>query len=130
MLAGLTGFSSSRLAYGEGQLWLTHPAHPTHPIRLGWWSERLQGNAQLEAALHVESPLSFPTYPVTLVLEAEPINTRAHSYVRNVTLAALLRLGGVIEAPFTLPSWANQPWQHVPARNLWQKLKSLYSLEF
>jgi hypothetical protein len=131
MLEVMTGFSSGMLTYEEGELWLTHPAHPAHPIRLGWWTDRLQGHAQLEATLHVQSPLPFPTYPVTIILDAEPINTRAHSYLRNVALAALLQLGGVTEYPFTFfPSWANQPWQQVPARNLWQKIKSFYSLEF
>jgi hypothetical protein len=130
MLAVMTGFSSGMLAYEEADLRLTHPAHPAHPIWLSWWTDRRQGHAQLEATLQVQSPLPFPTYPVTIVLTAEPINTRAHSYLRNVTLAVLLRLGGVMERPFTFPSWANQPWQQVPARNLRQKIKSLYSLEF
>jgi hypothetical protein len=130
MLAGMTGFSSEMLAYEEAELRLTHPAHPAHPIWLGWWTDRLQRHAQLEATLHVQSPIPFPTYPVTIVLNAEPINTRAHSYLRNVTLAILLRLGGVMEHPFTFPRWANQPWQQVPARTLLQKIKSLYSLEF
>jgi len=130
MLAVMTGFSSELLAHEEAELRLTHPAHPAHPIWLGWWTDRLQRHAQLEATLQVQSPISFPTYPVTIVLNAEPINTRAHSYLRNVTLAALLRLGGVMESPFTVSNWANQPWQQVPARTLWQQIKSLYSLEF
>jgi hypothetical protein len=131
MLEVMTGFSRRMLTYEEAELWLTHPAHPTHPVRLSWWTDRLQGHAQLEATLHVQSPIPFPTYPVTIVLDVAPLHTRAHSYVRNVALAALLRLGGVTQEPVTFfPSWANQLWQQVPARNLWQRIKSFYSLEF
>lgn len=131
LLEVMTGFSSRMLTYKEGELWLTHPAHPAHPLRLSWWTDRLQGHAQLEETLQVQSPLPFPTYPVTIVLNVELINTRAHHYLRTVALAALFRLGGVTEDPVTsLPSWANQPWQQVPTRTLWQKIKSFYALEF
>jgi hypothetical protein len=130
MLQAMTGLVLAGPAPEGHELALTHPTHPAHPVRLGWWTDRQQGHAQLEATLQVQVPLPFPTYPACIELEAEPLNTQAHRYLRNVTLAALLQLDGVVEQPFTLPSWANRPWQQVPPRRFWQRIESLYLLRF
>jgi hypothetical protein len=109
---------------------LHHPAHPAHPVLLGWSTDRLQRHAQLEATLQVQMPLAFPTYPATITLDVEPLNTRAHSYLRKVTLTVLLGLGGLVEHTFTLPSWVIYPWHQVPPRSRWQRVQSLYLLRF
>ena len=44
--------------------------------------------------------------------------------------AVLLGLGGVVEQPFTLPSWAACAWHQVPPRSCWQRIQSLYLLKF
>jgi len=125
-----TGFSEATPVDEATELLLYHPAHPAHPVMLGWSTDRLQRHAQLEATLQVQVPLAFPTYPATITLDVVPLNTRAHSYVRNVTLAVLLGLGGVVEHSFTLPSWATCPWHQVPPRSRWQRIQSLYLLKF
>jgi hypothetical protein len=130
VLETMTGFRVATPPAEARELQLTSPAHPAQPIILNWCSDRQQKYAQLDAAFRLSHVLPFAAYPVSITLEAEPINTRAHSYVRNVALAALLHLGGVAEEPFTLPAWANQPWHEVPPRSFWQKVKSLYLLEF
>jgi hypothetical protein len=125
-----TGFSAATPADEATELLLAHPAHPTHPVMLGWSTDRLQRHAQLEATLQVQALLPFPTYPATITLDAEPLTTRAHSYLRNVTVAVLLGLGGVVEHPFIPPSWATYPWYQIPPRSRWQRIQSLYLLKF
>jgi hypothetical protein len=95
-----------------------------------WYGDRNHRHGELEAALQQSVPLPFPTCRASVTLEAELINTPAHRYLRNTALAALHRLGGVREHPFTLPAWADCPWEQVPPRSVWQKLKSLYIMEF
>lgn len=130
LLETMTGFQVATPPTGETDLHLTSPAHPASPVTLSWCTDRQQKHAQLEAALQMAYALPFATYPVSITLEAEPINTRAHSYLRNVALAVLHRLGGETELPFILPAWADHPWHEVPPRSLRQKLKSLYTIEF
>jgi hypothetical protein len=126
----MVGFSVGVPVSGEKDLFLLHPAHPEHPVVLSWATDRQQRHTQLQETLQMQLPLPFPTYPASIDLSAELLNTRAYSYLRNVALAVLFRLGGVAEQPFTLPSWANHPWQQVPARSGWERLKSLYIHEF
>lgn len=126
----MTGFAVALPVSGEKELYLIHPAHPEHPVVLSWATDRQQRHTHLEETLQMQLPLPFPTYPVSLEVSAELLDTRAYSYLRNVALAVLCRLGGVTEQPFTLPSWANHPWQQVPARSYWERLKSLYIHEF
>jgi hypothetical protein len=125
-----TGLRVAAPLAGPAELQLTSSAHPAHPVILSWCIDWQQKHAQLKAALQMAYPLPVATHPGSITLEAAPINTRAHSYLRNVALAVLHQLGGVTDSPFTLPAWADHPWHKVPPRSFWQWLKSHYVSEF
>jgi hypothetical protein len=125
----MTGLPVSEEAHPEPVLLVYHPAHPTLPLSFNWCTDR-QWWEQAEALGSKSPPVPFPTYLASITLEAVLLNSRAYSYLCVAALAVLHRLGGVSPQPFTLPAWANHPWQDVPARSIGQHLHSLFRLEW
>jgi hypothetical protein len=111
----MTGFRVAEPPPGETELLLAFPDDPARSVILRWVTDRQQQHAQVEATLRRTILMPLPTHPSCMTLTAELLNTRAQHYLRSVTLAALHRLGGVTEHPFTLPVWVNHPWCEVPA---------------